>query len=154
METKQFEGPGFTCEIPTNWFITSSMQFQVMFIAPPGANGERANLAVAMSPVKADVDVHHVAEVARQTQEKEYAQYQVLEEQDFVGETGVYARRYRWYDPRNGVQLLQRQLFWITGKMLFTVTTTRTVVKGAEVFDSIFDQITASFKVVPPSAQF
>lgn len=151
METKRFEGPGFTCDVPTDWFITSSLQFQVMFIAPPGENGARANLAVAMSPVMDGVRVHEVADAARETQEKEYAQYQVLEEQDFVDETGVYARRYRWYDPRNGVHLLQRQLFWITGKMLFTVTTTRTLVRGAEVFDSIFDKITASFKVVASS---
>lgn len=152
METKLFEGPGFTCQIPTNWFITSSLQFQAMFIAPPGASGERANLAVAMTPVTAEVRVHDVAGKARQTQEKEYPQYQVLEEQDFVGETGVYARRYQWYDPRHGARVLQRQLFWITGGVLFTITTTRTAVKGAEAYDGVFDQITASFKVIQPPA--
>lgn len=147
MQTKTFEGPGFCLEIPTDWFITSSMQFQAMFIAPPGDQGERANLAVSMTPVQSDANLRSVIESARETQEKEYPQYQVLEEQDSIDPEGTFRRRYQWYNPKNGVRVIQLQIFWITGQILFTITTTRTNVQGAEEFENIFDKIIDSFRL-------
>ena len=143
-----FRGPSFTMQVPSNWYITSSPQFQAMFVAPPSAAGQRANLAVAITPVKDDVTAQSVAEAAKQTQQKEYAEYQVLTEGDYPTSAGPgYQRQYKWYNRDRDAHIMQRQVFYVAGQMLHTVTATRQESGDASEFDQILDQMLASFKM-------
>ena len=141
METKHFQGPGFTMQIPTDWFITSSPQFQAMFVAPASEFGIRANLAVSMTPVKEDVTARMVAENARKNQEIEYAEYSVLGEDEAVTPDKSFTRIYKWYNSSKNMHLLQKQIFLVVNQMLFTVTSTRQIGEETEEIDAILEEM-------------
>lgn len=148
MPTMNFRGPSFTMQVPTNWFITSSPQFQAMFVAPPASDGLRANLAVAITPVSAEVTVQSVAEAARQNQQKEYAEYEMLAEGSFPTNEGPgFQRQYKWYNRERDVHIMQRQVFYVSGQMLYTLTATRQEIGDATEIDQILDQMLLSFKL-------
>lgn len=145
METKHFQGPGFVMEVPTDWFISSSPQFQAVFLSPPTADGLRANLTVSMRPVEADVTVLAVAQATGEAQAAEYPQYEVLEEIDYTQQGGSgFLRRYRWRNDDG--PLVQTQAFFLVAQMLFTLTGTArdTIADDAQ---PIFNAMIDSFRV-------
>jgi hypothetical protein len=146
MNFMNFEGPTFTMEVPTNWFVTSSPQFQALFLAPPGEDTIRTNFAVSMRPVEADVTVKAVAETARANQEKEYPDYDVLKEVDFTEQGGVgFQRHYRWFNQQQDAEIIQAQTFFVVKQILYTLTATRSVDSD---IDDIFDHMAASFRIM------
>lgn len=157
MDTKHFQGPGFSLQVPTDWFISSSPQLQVIFFAPPEADGFRANLAIAMRLLQGDVALNAVATEARRIQEAEYPEYQVIREFDFTEQGGIAIQRvYRWWDETAGRPLLQMQTFVLAGQVLFTLTATRIARDGApgEALDAIFNQMVNSFRIeIPPESE-
>lgn len=153
MTYKEFRGPGFIMEIPTDWYITSSPQFQARFLAPVDEEQglRRANMAVAMRAVKAGVSVKAVAEETRRVQEAEYPHYTIIEEQDLTQNNGVlFHRVYHWLNEQAGFQVVQAQTFIILGRVLFTLTASRPVDSPrAEMLDEAFAHMARSFRVIP-----
>jgi hypothetical protein len=144
-----FEGPTFTMEAPTNWVVSSSPQFQAIFLGPTD-QPIRPNLIISIHPVNADVTPESVAETARQTQTSEYNGYEVLAEVNFSEYDGQgVMRRYRWVNPNGDVPVVQVQAFFIHQAMLHTLTATRaeTVPAGiGQNVDEIFDRMMQSFR--------
>ena len=148
MNFMHFRGPSFTMQVPTNWFITSSPKFQAMFIAPPGPDNVRANLAVSITPVDKDVTVQAVADAAKQTQQKEYPEYSILDEIEMTSADGKKGLRrvYKWYNRDKNMHIVQQQVFYLVSQMLYTITATREEREGMEAIDDMFAQMIASFK--------
>lgn len=149
MDYKHFQGPGFSMEVPTDWFISSSVQSQVIVLAPPTETGARPNLAVSMTPVRPDVTVTAIAEEARTLQVQEYPGYEVLSERDFSDDGGsAFQRVYQWQRESTGEPLVQIQTFIVAGQMLFTITGTRFASEAnADELDAAFAHMVASFRV-------
>lgn len=144
-----FQGPSFTLQAPTDWFITSTPQVQAMFIAQPEAGGLRPNVAVTIRPVEDTVTPRGVAESAREVQQHEYPRYTVLEELDGE-ETGqpLFLRRYSWFNQSIGVSVLQVQLYCIVSQLLYTVTATRSLEdEESSRYDDIFRQMIDSLQI-------
>lgn len=151
MNYMQFQGPGFEMEIPTNWLITSSPQYQAMFLAPQDEQvGMRANLMVTLRPVTEDVTLQRVAEETRRMQEREYADYTVTDEVDFSEQGGsLFVRRYQWHNARNNLDVAQIQGFVKFADVLFTLTATRLNQPEQAYLDEIFEDMINSFRITP-----
>lgn len=150
MEYKHFEGPGFQMEVPTNWFISSSLQFQAIFLAPPPFEGVQPNLAIAVRRIQPDITVGDIAEEARLVQEREYPYFQVLSENDITEQGGaVYQRLYQWFNREIDQHILQLQTFVVIPEVLFTLTATRSVVNDTSLLpiDEVFKHMLASFRL-------
>lgn len=149
MNFMEFQGPGFTMMTPTDWMITSSLQFQALFLAPSDSGGFNANLAVSIRRITDDVTVLSVAESTKDTQSNEYDQYEVLEEVDYTRKGGLaFLRKYRWLQQDNQIGVVQTQAFLVAGTILFTLTGSRSEDSpDGEALDGIFLQMIESFRV-------
>ncbi len=148
MNYMQFRGPSFTMQVPTNWFVTSSIKFQAMFVAPPAPQGQRANLAISITPLEKDAAIATVVDAALKTQQKEYPEYQVLQEgeiKEASGEVG-FRRVYTWYNRERETRIRQHQVFFVTAQMLYTLTATRQDDDASQFFDEIFGHMVETFK--------
>ena len=152
MLLKEFKGPGFTMEVPTNWYISSTPQIQAMFISPPQEGGVQANLMVTMNPVQENVTAESVAKEAKKNQMAQYEQYQIIEE-GFIKRTNKqgYQRVYEWFNPNQELKLHQKQIMLVVSNMLYILTTTRPVdTDNEEVlqrFDTSLEMMLQSFKL-------
>lgn len=152
MIIQEFKGPGFTMEIPTNWYITSTPKIQAMFISPPQEGGVQANLMVTMNPVQENVTAESVAKEAKKNQMAQYEQYQVLEER-FIERTNNqgYLRVYEWFNPNQEIKVHQKQIMLVVSNMLYILTTTRPVDKDNEEalkrLDNTLEMMLQSFKL-------
>jgi len=150
VEYKHFEGPGFQMEVPTNWFISSSLQFQAIFLAPPPFEGIQPNLAIAVRRIQPDITVGDIAEEARLVQEREYPYFEVFSENDTTDQGGAaFQRLYQWYNRETDQLVLQLQTFVVTSEVLFTLTATRSVVEDTSglPIDDVFMHMIRSFRL-------
>jgi len=143
----QFRGPGFEIEIPTDWLITSAPEYQVMFLGPK-YNGElRPNLVITIRPVDENVFPEQIAKETQKIQEKEYPEYQVLEEVDYGKEGGTaFLHRYSWHNSQYDKDILQIQCFFVVARILFTITATRPR-DYEQTLDEIFEYMIGSFRL-------
>lgn len=150
MAFMNFQGPTFTMQVPTDWFITSSPQFQAVFTPPKdGDTGVKANLIVSIRPVKKGVTAVAIAQAAKETQQKEYPEYEVVTETAVTDAPVSYFRRlYRWYNTERKVAIVQSQAYYVHENRLYTLTATQPVIgaDGNEV-DKILGQMMDSFKL-------
>jgi hypothetical protein len=151
MKFMQFQGPTFTMQVPTSWFVTSSPKFQAVFTAPEKTGGAaQANLIVSVRPVKDDVTAVAVAQAAKETQQKEYPEYEVLEE--IVAEDAelpTVHRLYKWHNLERQMVMIQRQAFYVHDNRLYTLTATRSETNGedTEEIDETLLQMMNSFSL-------
>ncbi|RMD66927.1 DUF1795 domain-containing protein [Candidatus Parcubacteria bacterium] len=151
MEMMNFEGPGFTLQVPSNWFITSTPQIQAMFVAPPRKGG-RANFMVTLRPVEKDVTLDQVVQTSLDTMQKEYAQFELLQAGEYQkGDLIGHQRLYTWFSKEHNAPILQRQVIFIADQILYTLTTTRVNISSLEDLDAVFEQMIASFQFVEGS---
>jgi hypothetical protein len=145
MATLLFQGPGFHMDVPSDWMITSSPQFQVMFVAPPGPSG-RANLAISIRPVKDGTTVQEVAAAALKMEQRDYAEFRVEAEGELPGTGGLgYQRSYRWLNERNKTRVYQKMVLFLVKGMLTTITATREDSEPAKALDAAFEGMISSF---------
>lgn len=146
MKWMEFVGPNFTLQVPTHWRIMASNRFQAMFLAPD-KDSVRPNAIISIQRVQSDVTVDSVAEIAKNEQEGQYPEYEVLEEQTFADDVSAgVLRTYTWMSEAKGAKLLQRQLFYLVGQDLFTLTATRSnQADNMDELDSVFDEMIRSF---------
>lgn len=128
MLMKNFKGPGFSMEAPTDWYITSNPQIQVMFISPSQTDGSRANLMITVNPVKDNITVASVSEEAKKTQSEQYSEYQILSE-DFLNsdDQNAFQRVYEWTNSDLSIRVHQKQVMILSNGFLYILTTTRAV---------------------------
>ena len=122
-----FIGPTYTLDIPGDWLIMSSPEFQVMFLGPIEAGDTvRPNLLLAIQRLEAGSTAQEVAASALEAQQQDYPEFQVLDENDFSeGELTGALRTYTWHNPDQGVYLHQSQAMYVLGQSLYTLTATR-----------------------------
>lgn len=150
MEFKHFNGPGFELQVPTDWLISSSLQFQAIFLAPEPYKGVQPNLAISLQRIKPEITVTEIAEEARRVQERDYPYFEVLSENDTTPEGGIaFQRLYQWYNTGVEQLLLQLQVFIVIPEVLFTLTATRSVVndESALPLDDVFKYMIRSFRL-------
>lgn len=146
MQEMHFQGPGFHMQVPTNWFITSNPQVQVMLVSP-SQNGIRANFMVTLRSLEPTVTLSSVVASALETQKKEYPEFALLEEGDYTkGQVVGHLHSYKWFNQRHSTLIFQRQVIFVNNQILTSLTTTRTDgVDGSEV-DAVFNRILGSFQ--------
>jgi hypothetical protein len=137
MSKMLFLGPTFTLEVPTDWFVMATPQYQAVFTDPQEVDGFQANVAIAIRPVEEQVSITAVAESAKLTQTKEYPAYRVLEEETFDQIPPAIKRTYVWHHPKLGTDIKQTQYFYLQDDRLYTLTATR-LAESANV-DSVDD---------------
>jgi hypothetical protein len=152
MVMKDFKGPGFSMQVPTDWYITSTHEIQAMFISPPYEDGSQANLMVTINPVEEDVTVQSVAEEARKNQEAQYPAYEVLAEGEIEGTEGKgFHREYEWFNADKELRVHQKQVMLVVNNMLYVLTTTRPAVEErteiVKQIDATLQQMLNSFKL-------
>ena len=145
MAFMQFQGPGFIMETPTDWLITSSAQFQVMFLGPQ-TGVVRPNLMVTIRPVEEGATAPQVAAEALAIQQREYPDYTLLEENDYTASGGLaFVRKYTWRSPEHDAYILQIQAFFIFSGAIFTLTATCLRDSDAAL-ESTFNHMIRSFR--------
>ncbi len=148
MAYMNFQGPGFTLEIPTDWYITSSPQFQAIFLGTSTTEGVRPNLSIAIRPVEADVTPEAVAAESLRIQQAQYSEYEVLEEIDFSEQGGSgFWRRYQWLNDSHNMKIVQIQVFLVNDSLLHTLTATTTQTYYDEIQATLVHMLT-SFRFV------
>lgn len=149
MQMMRFTGPSFEMTIPTTWTVTSSPDFQAMFLGKKEnpATAVRPNLMVTIRPVEADVTPAAVAAGALEIQGTNYPEYQVLGEIDYSqqGGSGV-VRQFSWRDPEQNIGVVQMQAFFAHNGQLYTLTGTRQADTDLEA-DTIFTEMINSFGI-------
>jgi hypothetical protein len=152
MVMKDFKGPGFSLQVPTDWYITSTPQIQAMFVSPPYEDGAQANLMVTINPVEEGVTVQSVAEEARKNQEAQYPEYEVLAEGEIKGTEGKgFQREFEWINADKELRVYQKQVLLVVHNMLYVLTTTRPAVEErteiVKQIDATLQQMLNSFKL-------
>jgi hypothetical protein len=149
MAFMNFQGAGFQLEVPTDWLITSSPQFQSAFIAPAAKFG-KANLTINTRSVEKNATLLAIATAARGMQAREFPKFEVISE-GMVANTGdrAYERVYRWENDQNGAKIWQRQVLILIPGILLTVTATREDRENTQELDAIFEHMLSSFALEP-----
>jgi hypothetical protein len=145
MTTLHFQGPGFSLQVPSDWFNTAAPQIQAMFIAPP-RQGVRANLMITLRPLDEAVTLEEVVRSSLETQKKEYAEFELLEDSEYKHEDLIgHQHYYKWFSKEHNARIVQRQVMFVRDRILTTITTTRTDFPGVEDLDNTFDTMINSF---------
>ncbi len=148
METKEFRGPGFALMIPTEWLISSSLDFQAIFLAPRHADSTQANLTISMRQLEAGATLDAVLRALRDTQTRAYPQFRLIGEYDFSQEGGSgFMQRYRWQNTNQNAAFVQTQALFLVERILFTLTGTAPE-QHADSYDGLFEKMVESFRVI------
>jgi hypothetical protein len=146
MTEMYFKGPGFHMKVPSDWFITSNPQVQAMFVAPT-QNGARANLMITLRPLDPSATLESIVATTLETQKKEYPEFVILEQGEYPkGDLIGHQHLYSWYNQQHSAHIVQRQVIFIAGQMLVSITTTRTRTGDADDFDIILTAMLQSFE--------
>jgi len=143
-----FQGPTFALLYPSDWLVSSNADLQAIFLGPV-LGQSRPTMTISLRPIEDGLSAPQIALATRQSQQANYAEYQVLEEIDFTAQGGFsYLRRYQWRHPESGLMLLQTQLFIVYGRLLYILTTTIDL-GSANVAQPILDQMLKSLRLRP-----
>lgn len=146
MSEMYFQGPGFHLQVPTDWFVTSNPQVQVMFVAPP-RDGARANLMITLRPLEASATLDEVVKSTLETQKKEYPEFSLIEDAEiYKGEVVGHQHLYRWYNETHKTRILQRQVIMVANQMLTSITTTRPDTDNMDDLDAALAAMIESFQ--------
>ncbi len=147
MQNMKFQGPTFTLQVPTNWFVASTPKFQAMFVVPPGSEEIKANLAVTIIPLKEEVNMTEILNSSKFAQEKAYKGYEVISEVTHQNGLEGFERKFKWFNPDGEVNIIQRQLFVLFNQVIYTITATREDKAETESIEPIFTEVMASFRL-------
>lgn len=152
MQTMPFFGPTFILEMPTDWFVGASAQFQATLRSPVPDGGIFPNLAIAIRRLEEGATLREVIASARQTQEKEYPAYRIVSESPLTANSvpGI-RRQFEWQPPDLETGVHQQQVSFLVGQELYTLTATRAVdSENTTELDQIFDHMIGSFEFRAP----
>lgn len=147
METKEFRGPGFVMEIPTHWLISSTTDFQAIFLSPRKEDGTQANLTVSIRQLDEGSTLEAVVEVLQNTQHERYPQFNVLEEVDYSESGGSgFKQIYSWFNEEQNATIIQTQALFYVERLLFTLIGTA-FQPHADEYQDIFNTMIDSFRL-------
>lgn len=147
MEFKNFQGPNFITQIPTDWFISSSPDFQAIFLAPPEADDTRANLTVSIRRLSEPTTIPEFVQQVELERQKDYADYTPIEEVDYTASGGSgYQSIFRWYNEARETYVYQLQALYLVNDVLFTLTGS-TIEAHQATYLPIFQQINDAFRI-------
>jgi hypothetical protein len=148
MQTMPFFGPTFILEMPTDWFVGASAQFQAALRSPMPDGNIFPNVVITIRRLEEGVTLRDVIVGAREIQEKEYPAYTVLSESPLTTNSvpGI-RRKFEWQPPGRDTGVHQQQISFLKGQQLYTLTATRAAnsAKSSEI-DQLFDHIVGSFE--------
>ena len=140
---KDFQGPGFSLQIPTDWLITSDQNFQAIFLAI-NESKPRPNLSIAMRKLDDDVTLADVINITQRTKQEQYENYQSLE--SIQPSEFAWIHRYQWHQPELGIGIYQVQVAFLVQNILFTLLGT-CLVSQVGTYDSVFTDMYSSFRI-------
>jgi hypothetical protein len=141
-----FQGPGFTLTVPSEWLIQAAPAIQAIFLSPDGSQTLRANLVITLRPLQPEVTLLDIGEISRQAQQKEYTGYALENETPIKsGDIDGIERQYRWFDEQQNIWIAQSQRFFVHEQVLYTLTTTCSP-NDHEVYKPIFGEMLTSFR--------
>ncbi len=149
MEFVDYHGTTFTLRVPTRWEQASTHDFQAIFGAPK-EQGFKANVGVSINKMLPTVTVEQVAEAAKKSQEKSYANYTVISEQYLeVHGNPAFKRVYSWHETSFKLDATQIQLFIMHSQTstLYTLTASSLSSLYAKYQDEL-SEIMDSFQVL------
>ena len=115
----RFVGPHFTMQVPSEWMVISSMQFQVMFLSPPLSDGRSFNLILVLQ-TSPQIPQYHLQEM-HTAKSQEQPDFKLVAEGDFVthsGTSGAHLSFTARYDndqiilQRHVIFKVQNTLYW------------------------------------------
>ena len=128
---KPFKGAMFRMEAPTDWYITSSADYQAVFIAPPYADGPGSNLTVAVNMMPRPVTLEQAVAANRELIVERFGEVKVDElEQATIDGNAAFYQSYEFAQPQTDKAIFQQQLITVDGKnntRVITMTATRPV---------------------------
>ncbi|MCU0496678.1 MAG: DUF1795 domain-containing protein [Anaerolineae bacterium] len=146
MTWMEFRGPTFNLQIPSDWFISSNAQLQAIFLGPE-INGLHPNLSISMRAVLPEVTPTSVASEALKSQQTSYAEFEVIQENDYTQTGGsAFVRDYRWRNVERQTTIRQLQAFFVYNQMLYTLTATAADEIFPE-FGELFFNMISSFRI-------
>ncbi len=154
MQTMPFFGPTFILEMPTDWFVGASAQFQATLRSPVPDGDIFPNLVIAIRRLEEGATLKEVITSARQTQEQQYPGFRAMSETPLTTNSvpGV-RRRFEWRPPGRETAVHQQQVSFLAGQQLYVLTATRpTGSENAAALDGIFDHMIGSFEFRAPQA--
>jgi len=150
VDTKHFQGPGFIMYVPTDWFISSSLQYQAIFLAPLAEDGTRANMTISMRELEEDASFQDYMASVKQTREQNYENYELLDEADYTQTGGMgFQHVFKWYSETQERTIVQVQAVFLIGDVLFTLTGSVAEVH-AEDYVPVFTGMIDTFRVPAP----
>jgi hypothetical protein len=152
MQTMPFFGPTFILEMPTNWYVGASAQFQATLRSPVPDGDIFPNLVLAIRRLNEDATLREVIASARQIQEKEYPAYTIISETPLTANSvsGI-RRRFEWHPPGRETGVRQQQVSFLIGQKLYVLTATRAAnSENAAQLDQVFDYMIGSFEFRAP----
>jgi hypothetical protein len=151
MEYMTFQGPGFQLEVPTDWLITSSPDYQVMFKSQITRESSfHPTVIVIIRPVEADKKLSMVAEEIRTWYASEYAEFEVVSSVDYTEKGGLaYLHTFTWLYEENKTRIRQIQCLYRIADALFLLTATRT--ENDPSWDEVLTHIIESFQFTIPA---
>ena len=124
----QFEHTDFAVQVPADWILVPSPQFEAVFVVPPFPEGSGANISVAIIPSEDQTSLPEIADALKATQEGSYPHYHVIAEDLLeLGHTMAFRRVYTWVNTVQDLPILQIQLVFVddSGHTGAVVTGTR-----------------------------
>ncbi len=126
MDTMHFIGPTFSLDVPTDWFVISSPEYQTAFLAPRDARGHRASFTVAIKPVLRPVTAQQFAEFIQEIYDQTGVSREVLETEEVsLGEVKGYAITFLLSRGEDSVPMWQRQVVAINGDLIYVLVAAR-----------------------------
>lgn len=149
MATMWFAGPSFGLEVPTDWFAFASPEHQTVFLSPPTAEGERANLTITLRPASPGLTAEQFTDALAQAAAQIGLQPEVLSRETIaLGEQRGLEVVQRFLTPQGGGPALQRQVVAVHGGFAYVLSATRPTTMaealGAHV-DAIFARMFGTF---------
>ncbi|PJF28173.1 MAG: hypothetical protein CUN52_13515 [Phototrophicales bacterium] len=114
----RFIGPNFTMQVPSEWMVISSTQFQVMFLSPPMQDGRSINLVLVLQTSDTTPQDYINTMVKPQAQTRD--NYQLLTDAPFTTQSGVTGYQYVFsatYEPNQVI--LQRHIIFKQANTLY-----------------------------------
>lgn len=151
MDTMHFIGPTFALDVPTDWFVVSSPEYQTAFLAPRDAQGRRASFIVAIKPMSKPVTAQQFAELIQQTYDHLDVSREVLDTGEVsLGGVRGYAITSLLSRTEDSARMWQRQVVAVNGDLIYVLV----AVRSADLTGPAADVIERSFAAMFDSFAF
>lgn len=156
MTTMTFVGPSFVLEVPTDWFVFSSPQYQTMFLSPPTEDGQRANWTITIQPRENNVTPQQYAKLLHQAYTQSGQARDISEEGAIsLSEHSAYRtvatlRQENEEDDEEQPEIVQQEVVVVVGDMIYVLQ----AVRPAHLDEALRDRLDSVFATMFDTLQF